>query len=264
MRAEGRTIIFVSHDTNSVKRMCNTAMLLERGEILLQGAPNDVANIYTKLITSPHGIAAVRDDIATLSDPARKAPPPPPPAASPIQFAAHLDQQLETSPATLNLLREERAHQQISDKEYAYGGELGRITTITLCDARDTPRLSHVAGAHIRIRLSCLAAAAVTKPIYAVTIKDVRGQEIFGTNTYFQNQSPPDVSAGGETEACFDIQLNLQPGVYFISAGWVRLENGDVVVIHRRYDAIRFDVLPRDRSFGIVWCPAVITTKSLP
>jgi hypothetical protein len=49
--------------------------------------------------------------------------------------------------------------------------------------------------------------------------------------------------------------------VYFISLGWVQLINGDVHVIHRRYDVLRFDVLPRDRSFGIAWCPTTIVVE---
>ncbi|MDB6127061.1 MAG: tagH 1, partial [Verrucomicrobia bacterium] len=60
----------------------------------------------------------------------------------------------------------------------------------------------------------------------------------------------------------FDLQLNVLPGVYFISLGWVRLENGEVQVIHRRYDVLRFDVLPRDKSFGLAYCPTVITVSS--
>lgn len=259
MREEGRTIIFVSHDTNSVKRMCNSAILLERGEVLLQGSPNDVANIYTKLITSPHGVAAIREDIANLKANTPLQPAPKTPAFGTVQVATNLDNQLSPSPTAANLLEEERAHQQISDKEYTYGGDLGQITSVTLCDANDSPRLSHVSGSLARVRITGRATADISAPIYAVTLKDVRGQEIFGTNTYFQNQTPPDVAAGRQVEVTFDIQLNMQPGVYFISVGWVRLENGEVSVIHRRYDAIRFDVLPCDKSFGLVWCPAKIS-----
>ena len=89
----------------------------------------------------------------------------------------------------------------------------------------------------------------------------MNGQEIYGTNTYFQNQTPPPVAAGGATEATFDLQLNVQPGVYFISVGWVRLVNSEVVVIQRRYDVVRFDVFPSDKSFGIAHCPTRITVR---
>jgi ABC-type polysaccharide/polyol phosphate transport system ATPase subunit len=263
MLKNGRTIIFVSHDTNAVKRMCRTAILLERGEVLLQGSPNDVTNIYTKLITSPHGVEAIRDDLAALRN--RDPKPAASPAATVSAAAANLDSVLDgrASPAT-NLLAEERAHQQISDKEYSYGGELGCIESVQLTDEHDQPRLSFLTGSPLRVRIGCRAAAEIPDPIYALTVKDVRGQEIYGTNTWFQNQTPPPVPAGAAAEAVFDMQLNVQPGVYFISLGWVRLVNGEVVVIHRRYDVLRFDVLPRDKSFGLAHCPTRITIQPMP
>lgn len=44
---EGRTLLFVSHDLNSVKRVCNRATLLDGGRILYLGRPNSVANLYS-------------------------------------------------------------------------------------------------------------------------------------------------------------------------------------------------------------------------
>jgi hypothetical protein len=106
--------------------------------------------------------------------------------------------------------------------------------------------------------ITCRAAQPIADPIYALTLKDIRGQEIYGTNTYFQNQTTPAVPAGSETVVVFELQLNVQPGVYFISLGWVRLENAEVQVIHRRYDVLRFDVHPCDKSFGLAFCPTSI------
>jgi len=281
MIKEGRTIIFVSHDTNAIKRMCRTAILLERGEVLLQGSPNDVTNIYTKLITSPHGVEAIREDLAALRE--NEAGCRGQDAKSEAQKAKTSEAQEERvvlgktdsalsaasssnpspssllpSPASSSLLKEERTHQQISDKEYSYGGELGTIESVTLTDAENKPRLSFLSGSQIRVKIVCRAKQTIVAPIYALTLKDVRGQEIYGNNTYFQNQTPPDVPPNHTTEAVFDVQLNVQPGVYFISLGWVRLENAEVQVIHRRYDVLRFDVHPRDRSFGLAHCPTTI------
>ncbi len=263
MLREGRTIIFVSHDTNAIKRMCRTALLLERGEVLLQGSPNDVTNIYTKLITSPHGLEAIRGDLQALRE---RGPVVTEPVAPETAVPAdNLDTTLGSAGSSgTSLLTEERSHRQISDQEYSYGGDLGRITAVELTDAANQPRLSFLTGDAIRVRLVCEARELIPDPIYALTLKDVRGQEIYGTNTYFQNQTPPAVGAGTRTEAVFDLQLNVLPGVYFISLGWVRLVNGDVQVIHRRYDVLRFDVLPRDKSFGLAYCPTQIFIRALP
>jgi lipopolysaccharide transport system ATP-binding protein len=263
MLKDGRTIIFVSHDTNAIKRMCRSAILLERGEVLFQGSPNDVTNIYTKLITSPHGVEAIRTDLQSLKEQGSVKMDPEPGFSTPAFESSSLDQSVTNPGPATNLLTEERSHQQISDKEYSYGGETGAITAVQLTDEHDYPRLSFQTGQRIRVRIACRAGQEISDPIYALTLKDIRGQEIYGTNTYFQNQTPPSVPAGGETEAVFDLQLNVQPGVYFISLGWVRLENTEVQVIHRRYDVLRFDVLPSDRSFGLAHCPTSIQVRSL-
>ncbi len=49
MRDEGRTIVFVTHDMSAVTRFCHRAMLLERGEIVTIGHPEEVADQYLEL-----------------------------------------------------------------------------------------------------------------------------------------------------------------------------------------------------------------------
>jgi ABC-type polysaccharide/polyol phosphate transport system ATPase subunit len=46
MRDEGRTILFVTHDVQAVNRFCHRALLLERGEVVTIGHPNDVTGEY--------------------------------------------------------------------------------------------------------------------------------------------------------------------------------------------------------------------------
>ncbi len=49
MKAEGRTILFVTHDMGAVRRFCDRAMLLERGEMLAVGSPEDISFKYGEL-----------------------------------------------------------------------------------------------------------------------------------------------------------------------------------------------------------------------
>jgi ABC-type polysaccharide/polyol phosphate transport system ATPase subunit len=49
IRSEGRTILFVTHDMNSVERFCDRAMLIERGRLLEIGAPSDVTKHYNEV-----------------------------------------------------------------------------------------------------------------------------------------------------------------------------------------------------------------------
>jgi ABC-type polysaccharide/polyol phosphate transport system ATPase subunit len=49
MRDDGKTIVFVTHDMGSVNRFCHRAMLLERGDQIALGAPQEVAESYLEL-----------------------------------------------------------------------------------------------------------------------------------------------------------------------------------------------------------------------
>ena len=46
----GVTVLFVSHNIEQVKAICNKAILLEKGKIIAQGDVNDVADIYEEKV----------------------------------------------------------------------------------------------------------------------------------------------------------------------------------------------------------------------
>lgn len=49
LRAEERTILFVTHDMNTVERFCDRAMLIERGHVLEIGAPAEITKRYNEV-----------------------------------------------------------------------------------------------------------------------------------------------------------------------------------------------------------------------
>jgi len=49
MKAESRTILFVTHDMGSVERFCDRGLVLERGEIVDVGPPDHITRTYSEL-----------------------------------------------------------------------------------------------------------------------------------------------------------------------------------------------------------------------
>jgi lipopolysaccharide transport system ATP-binding protein len=47
-KQENKTIIFISHNEESVKNFCERAILLEHGKIIADGKPKEVFEIYDK------------------------------------------------------------------------------------------------------------------------------------------------------------------------------------------------------------------------
>jgi len=49
-RQAGRTILLVSHDTNTIATFCDHAILLENGQIHEQGEPRHISMVYYRLV----------------------------------------------------------------------------------------------------------------------------------------------------------------------------------------------------------------------
>ena len=56
-RQQGGSIIFVSHDLNAVKMICDRVIVLEEGTMVAQGEPEDAVNYYNRILAAEH-----RDD----------------------------------------------------------------------------------------------------------------------------------------------------------------------------------------------------------
>jgi ABC-type polysaccharide/polyol phosphate transport system ATPase subunit len=62
LRNEGKTILFVTHDMEAVRRFCHRALLLEQGEIRTLGDPREVTAAYIDLNFSAEGTATARPE----------------------------------------------------------------------------------------------------------------------------------------------------------------------------------------------------------
>jgi len=49
LKNQSKTIIFVTHDMSAVRRFCNKAIIIDGGQILKVGAPDDIARLYEKI-----------------------------------------------------------------------------------------------------------------------------------------------------------------------------------------------------------------------
>ncbi|MGN0448347.1 MAG: ABC transporter ATP-binding protein [Acutalibacteraceae bacterium] len=50
MMADGATVLYVSHSTESIKKICNKAIILTKGQLVAQGEVNAICEIYTDMI----------------------------------------------------------------------------------------------------------------------------------------------------------------------------------------------------------------------
>ena len=295
---QGVALLFVSHDASMVKRLCRHAILLESGRVVYAGKPNDVVNLYSKLIADGGSAEGLAQDIAALqasgaatatvaSPPAGNEAPAAPVGSRPALSPSAPGPAGDTASSRLKpktagtipcaapesateakqaekLLADERQHVQVSGHEFSYGGVLGRIYDVSIADSGGQARTWFTSGEPVVVRMLVEAREDLHEPVFALTVKNTAGVEIYGTNTLFSRQPAQPIAAGEQRAVTFSFDLNLMPGQYFLSFGFTHFIGDDLVVIHRRYDAIMIDVHGVDRTFGIANLKAVIQSRGLP
>ena len=143
------------------------------------------------------------------------------------------------------------------------GGELGEIRDIRVHNEKGEQTTVLVSGKLFSIRFLARAHESIVEPIYAMTIRDSKGQHIYGQNTFFAKVPTENLNEGEEAEVLFRQSVNLGSGEYLVSLGFTRFEGERLRVIHRRYDALQLKVLNTDGSFGISNCFSQITCSKL-
>lgn len=291
----GVSLLFVSHDYTMIKRLCSHALLLDSGRALYAGHPNDVVNLYSKLTVDGSTAEGLAADIAALRatpNPAsrQKAMPaaatasvlPRAPEAAPPQPAdtdelkelrlrvKALETVLSARPDSDQLVRrleelwrDERRHVQVSGQEFSYGGELGKIHEVTLLDREGAARTWFNSGEPMILRVIVEAFENLPEPVFAMTIKNAKGVEIYGTNTLFSQQPTGAIDVGSRREITFTFDSDLMAGDYFISVGFTQFVGEELVIVHRRYDVIKFEIHGVDRTFGIANLHAKISARNL-
>lgn len=49
---DGVTVLFVSHSTDRVRKICNKAVILTKGQVVAQGEADEICDIYTEMVNS--------------------------------------------------------------------------------------------------------------------------------------------------------------------------------------------------------------------
>lgn len=62
-KEKGKTIVFVSHDLNSISKYCDRVFLLNQGDLLGEGSPKEMIDTYKKVLVGQYGT----DQDTTLS-----------------------------------------------------------------------------------------------------------------------------------------------------------------------------------------------------
>jgi lipopolysaccharide transport system ATP-binding protein len=244
------TVLFVSHDTGSVRNLCNKAIWLEKGCVLEQGAPKDVCENYLEAFYE----AQQGKSTTTRLKVARKE-----------QSTQPAKDQRQAFINASNLRNDIRLFDFEPDAP-SFGKGHAQITNVQFLDTEGNPLVWIVGGEDVVLRIEAVANSVLESPIIGFHIKDRLGQTLFGDNTYLSYMESPASCVDGDCLlAEFDFMMpRLASGDYSVSVAIANGTQYDHVQHHWIHDALYFKSESTSIAAGLVGIPmAKIMLKNI-
>ncbi len=218
LKKKGSTVIFVSHEMGSILKYCDRTIVLNNGEKIFDGLPNEAVDIYKRILVNLYNNASnIANSIEDKGNTLEK-----------------WDGDIIKNPNRL-----EYGDYRATIFDYAIFDDQSRITS------------QPFKGSHCSICMRVKFNSDIESPIFAYTIKDKKGVEITGTNTWNENVITGNIKAGNVAEIKFEQKIPLQGGEYLLSLGCTGYDKkGELVVYHRLYDVISFMVISTSNTTG--------------
>ena len=224
-RRAGKTILFVSHDLSAISRYCDRAILLNQGDLIYDGTPKEAIDLYKKVLVGQYEEK---------------------PAEQP-EAADGEKREIQGIGSDSGLWK---SRYPVNPSLIEYGEKNGEIVDYALLDENGLMTSNFLKGTVFTVRMKIRAHADILEPIFAFTIKNMKGIEICGTNTTMEHVPVPTMHDGDEHVVEFTQKMDLQGGEYLLSLGCTGYQDGMFRVFHRLYDVISLTVVSNRDTVG--------------
>lgn len=200
--AESGTLIFVSHDTHSVVKLCDRAIWLEAGQVRGFGSAREISEAY---------------------------------------LASFYENRLEANGAADFIASGETGtlQEQAHRKEFGLGG--GRICNVQLFDEAGKELKVIEQAQRVVLRVWCEARERIAQPILGFYVKDRLGQPLFGENTTAAYPQLQPIEAGEQLSLAFAFELPLlATGEYSVTVALAEGTQQEHVQHHWIHDVLTF------------------------
>lgn len=190
MRKQGLTLVFVSHDMAAVRNLCDRAIVLDRGRVIFEGAPEEAVSRF-------HDVA--RPGARTPAAPDR-----------PGAEVRHIARQV----------RDELLHHDILHHARSRHGAGGlQIVAATFENEAGEHHFSVEMQASAQIHVLLRAEGHVAAPAVGLHFFDRMNNLVFAAGSRQRGVRLPAMEAGDELVVSLTLGLHVQPGEYTFSLG---------------------------------------------
>jgi lipopolysaccharide transport system ATP-binding protein len=206
---EGTSLLFVSHDIESVKRICTKALYLNKGEMVTFGSSKQVCDEYETMLFGRDRF--VKNSIKDIDN---------------------------NSSTALQLIDSSFLH----TPEVVYGNGEASIDRVWIENADGAEVNVLVSGEEFSVCYLVNFLEDYVNPVVAILIKSLEGIALYGTDSKSLGLSLGKVRASTKYLVRFQMKCCLSAGPYFLNCG-IR-DRGDAShFLHRRVDVLMFKVV---------------------
>lgn len=227
----GKTILFVSHDLGSISQYCDRVVLLNKGVVLSQGNPKEMIDLYKKvLVNQVSGASGDSTELLHQEDGA--------------------DESSRTVCKTAGEGQSWKQYMLISPDLQDYGSKKAEIIDFGIFDTDGQITNTVYKMQEFTVAMRVKFHETIENPIFAFSIKDIKGNELTGTNTVIEKVNTGTIEAGQIINIEFKQIMRLQGGQYLLQLGCTGFVGDDFVVYNRLYDSCCIQVVSNKTTVG--------------
>lgn len=221
LKNSGKTILFVTHDMSTIMKYCGRAILIDAGKKVAEGTPKDMIDLYKKILVGQYNGDDEEDAAASGSEVNRA-----------------------------NQKGAWKEYMMVNPQKQEYGDGRANIIDYGIFDKEDKITNTIYKLENFMIKLKVKFNEDIMNPIFAFSIKDIKGTELSGTNTVLEDKTIGEVRRDEIVEISFKQKMILQGGQYLLQLGCTGYERDDFVVYHRLYDVCSIQVVAQKNTVG--------------
>ncbi len=220
IKAQGTTIVIVSHSMGQIEQICDRSIWIHEGLIKSQGKPRDVHPEYLDFMGQK------RQEYQEAKEAKKEAQ----------KEAQKEEAQVEQKPV---------------EETKRWGNGRARITDVQLLDENNKKKTVFNTDASMTIQMSYRVEKPVIDAVFGIGIFRSDGLNCYGTNTRLENFDRFDLEKDGTIKVRIPV-LGLLPGVYTLD---LAIESDDATPVDYYKECYRFEVFSKISDVGVMRMP---------
>ena len=219
--SKGITVIIVSHSIDSIIRYCTRGIVIDNGCNMFDSTAKEAVDVYKKIL-----------------------------AKSFVEFT----DETAANDTNISLINKEKIYKSafnINPSMITYGNKCVEIVDFAIFDSSMVPTTTLFNGDSFSVYMKIRFNRAVNEPIYAYTIRDLKGMDITGTNTFISHLPTGPREKGEVIAVKFSQVLNLKADNYSLCLGCTEYIGDELEIYHRLYDVLIINAISKKAVVGI-------------